>query len=806
MANVSVAQLAKVMGVSADELLVHLKSAKIEASSADYQLNDKEKQALLQYLQQNKASTSTAKPSSTSTITLKRKSVSQVKSSTGIKGKTVSVEVRKKRTYVQESLSLAEEQARAEEEAKRQAERLIQLEAEKKAAKATIVASKAEKEKLEEKKPEEVTATSEEVKSATLKAPKTVAATDENTNKKHKRERYHERDKIESKEHNFEWHSRNETKSHGFNAPTAPMIREVAIPETITVAELAQKMSIKVSEVIKSMMKMGVMATINQVIDQDTATIIVEEMGHTAKPIQEDKIEEVLNDEHHAEYEFVERPPVVTIMGHVDHGKTSLLDYIRRTKVAAGEAGGITQHIGAYHVETDKGTVTFLDTPGHEAFTAMRARGAQCTDIVVLIVAADDGVKPQTIEAITHAKAAKVPIIVAVNKIDKPDAEPDKVKTELSQHDVIADDWGGDVMFCYISAKTGQGVDSLLDAILLQAEVLELKARNDGPAKGVVVEARLDKGRGAVATVLVQQGCLKQGDTLLAGMEFGRIRALLDEKGARVEYAGPSIPVEVLGLSGIPKAGDEAFVVHNERKAREIALFRQGKFREIKLARQQSAKLGNLFERVADNAQVTLNVVLKASVQGSVEAITEALLKLSGSKVQVNIISSGTGGITESDVNLAIASQAIMIGFNVRADLTAKRLVEQEGIDLRYYNIIYNVLDDVRAAMQGMLSPVFREDIIGLAEVRDVFNSSTFGTIAGCMVIDGIVKRNNPIRVLRDNVVIHEGSLNSLKRFKDDASEVRNGMECGIGVKDYNDVRAGDQIEVYERVQVAQTI
>jgi translation initiation factor IF-2 len=795
MANVSVAQLAKVIGVSTDELLGHLQKAGINVDNAEHLLNDQEKQALLQHLQKNKPA-----PKQPSTITLKRKSVSSVKSPSGARGKTVNVEVRKKRTYVQQSVSLAEEQARAEQEAKEQEERLAKIELEKQKIKEEIKKQK-ETDQVKQAKDKETLTVSKKEAEAT--------SDDEESEFKKRDKRDHHNydvDKIEEREREFKWHSRAHEKEHGFTTPTAPRVHEVTIPETITVSELAQKMSIKVSEVIKSMMKMGVMATINQVIDQDTATIIVEEMGHTPKPTKEDQLESDINEDEHHDYELVSRPPVVTIMGHVDHGKTSLLDYIRRSKVAAGEAGGITQHIGAYHVETDKGTVTFLDTPGHEAFTAMRARGAQCTDIVVLIVAADDGAKPQTLEAIQHAKAGKVPMIVAVNKIDKPEADPDKVKQELAQYDVIPEEWGGDIMYCNISAKTGQGVDALLDAILLQAEVLELKARITGPAMGMVIESRLDKGRGPVATVLVQQGKLKQGETLLAGMEYGRVRALIDENGQRVQFAGPSIPVEVLGLSGTPMAGDEAVVVNNERKAREVATFRQGKYREVKLSRQQAAKLDNLFDRVGEGEQATLNIVLKAGVQGSVEALGDSLRKLSTEKISVNIVSSATGGITESDVNLAIASQAIIIGFNVRADSSAKRLVEQEGVDLRYYNIIYNVLDDVKAAMLGMLSPEIREEIVGLAVVRDVFRSSKIGAIAGCMVIEGTVKRSNPIRILRDNVVIYEGELESLKRFKDDASEVRNGMECGIGVKDYNDVKVGDQIEVYERVEVAQTI
>ncbi len=594
---------------------------------------------------------------------------------------------------------------------------------------------------------------------------------------------------------------------HGFEKPVGPVVREIAIPETITVAELAQRMSVKAAEVIKVLMKMGTMVTINQVLDQDTAAILVEEMGHKALLKKEASIEEELamSAESAAGEEYT-RPPVVTIMGHVDHGKTSLLDYIRKSKVTAGEAGGITQHIGAYHVDIDGGTITFLDTPGHAAFTAMRARGAKVTDIIVLVVAADDGVMPQTKEAIEHAKAAEVPLIVAVNKIDKPEADPERVKGELAQLDVIPEEWGGDTMFVNVSAKTGDGVDDLLEGILLQSEVLELKAPKSGPAHGVIIESRLDRGRGAVATMLVQRGTLHKGDVLLAGQEYGRVRAMLDENGRPVTEAGPSIPVEILGLSGTPAAGDEAMVVANERKAREVALFRQGKYREIKLARQQAAKLENMFSKMEEGKVVTLKIVLKADVQGSVEAISDALNKLSTEEVRVEVISSGVGGITESDVHLALASGAIIIGFNVRAEAGSRNLAQEEGVEIRYYSVIYDLIDEIKQAMSGMLAPEFKEEIIGLAEVRDVFRAPKIGAIAGCMVTEGVVKRNNPIRVLRDNVVIFEGELESLRRFKEDVIEVKQGLECGIGVRNYDDVKIGDQIEVYERVQVARKI
>ena len=598
-----------------------------------------------------------------------------------------------------------------------------------------------------------------------------------------------------------------ERKGGKFEKPVAPVSREVRIPETITVGELAQKMSVKAGELIKVMMKLGSMVTINQVLDQETAALVAEEMGHQYILIKENDLEaQVMAEADEDAGNIIQRAPVVTIMGHVDHGKTSLLDYIRKTKVVAGEAGGITQHIGAYRVQTPKGTITFLDTPGHAAFTAMRARGADATDIVILVVAADDGVMPQTIEAIQHANAAKVPLIVAVNKMDKPDADPERVKSELSQHGVIAEEWGGENLFAYVSAKSGEGIDDLLDKVLIQAEVLELTAPSTGMGRGVVIESRLDRGRGSVATVLVQSGVVKKGDIMLAGMEYGRIRAMLDENGNELKEAGASTPVEILGLSGTPNAGDEVVIVENERKAREIANFRQGKFKEIKIARQQKAKLENLFNNTGDGEVHTVNLMIKADVQGSVEALSDSLLKLATDEVKVNIIASGIGGITESDVQLAIASEAIIIAFNVRADANAKKLAENEGVDLRYYSIIYEAIDQVKAAMQGMLSPEVREDIIGLAQVREVFRSSKFGTVAGCIVEDGVLKRNNPIRVLRNNVVIYEGALESLRRFKDDVSEVRAGTECGLGVKNYNDVRIGDQIECYERVSVERTL
>jgi translation initiation factor IF-2 len=835
MAGVTVKQLAETVGIPVEHLLEQFKVAGIDITQADQVVNDEQKQTLLMHLRGGEAKSSSAKTGKT--ITLKRKSTSQLKSNTGSKGKTVNVEVRKKRTYVKRTTTLAEEKAQAEkEEQERVAREAEEKRLREEAARAEREAKQKAKEEAEKQQTNEQSDVGEttpdvELKKSAVKHKGIDEADDDSDDRKGKKakgkakerrtqgrpEKRVPKNPLAALDDEGAWVRNRKMKSHkahtvssltehSFAMPTAPMVREVHVPESISIAELAQKMSVKAAEVVKQMMRLGGMVTINQVIDQDTAVILVEEMGHKPVVVKEDAIEDSILHAAVEEADLKPRPPVVTIMGHVDHGKTSLLDYIRRAKVAAGEAGGITQHIGAYHVDTEKGSITFLDTPGHAAFTAMRARGAQCTDIVVLIVAADDGVKPQTVEAIQHAQAAKVPIVVAVNKIDKPGADPDRVRTELSQYNIISEAWGGDVMFASISAKTGEGVDNLLDTILLQAEVLELKAIDKGPASGVIIESRLDKGRGPVATVLVRQGQLEKGDILLAGMQYGSVRKLISDTGHGILHAGPSMPVEVLGLSGTPTAGDEAVVVESERKAREVALFRQGKFRDVKLAKQQAAKLENLFSQAKEAKAAVLNIVLKADVQGSVEAIAESLKKLSTDEVKVNIVSSGVGGINESDVNLALASQAIMIGFNVRADATARKLVDREGVDLHYYSIIYNAIDEVKAALTGMLKPKFKEEIIGLAEVRDVFRSSKFGTIAGCMVIEGTVKRNSPIRVLRDNVVIFEGGLESLKRFKDDAAEVRNGMECGIGVKDYNDVKAGDQIEVYETIEIKRSL
>ncbi len=597
-----------------------------------------------------------------------------------------------------------------------------------------------------------------------------------------------------------------EPNQHGFQAPTEPVVHEVLVPETITVADLAHKMAVKGVEVVKALMKMGMMVTINQSLDQDTALLVVEEMGHIGKPAAIDDPDAFLDEAQPVNAEMLPRPPVVTVMGHVDHGKTSLLDYIRRSKVVAGEAGGITQHIGAYHVETPKGVVTFLDTPGHEAFTAMRARGAQATDIVILVVAADDGVMPQTVEAIAHAKAAGVPMVVAVNKIDKDAANPERIRQELTQHEVVCDEWGGDVQFVDVSAKQGLNIDKLLEAVLLEAEVLELKAPVDAPAKGIIVEARLDKGRGAVATLLVQSGTLKKGDMLLAGTAFGKVRAMLDENGKAIDEAGPSIPVEILGLSDVPNAGEDALVLADEKKAREVALFRQGKYRDVRLAKQQAAKLENMFNNMGENAAQSLSVIIKADVQGSYEALAGSLQKLSTDEVKVNVLHSGVGGISESDVNLAIASGALIIGFNVRADSAARKLAENEDVEIRYYNIIYDAIDDVKAAMSGMLSPEEKEQVTGSVEIRQVITVSKVGNIAGCMVTDGVVKRDSHVRVIRNNVVVHTGELSSLKRFKDDVKEVRMGFECGLMIKGYDDIAEGDVLECFDLVEVARTL
>lgn len=770
-------------------------------------------------------------------ITLQRKTTTKLKVGGS---KTISVEVRKKKTFVKRSAdeieaekqreleqqraaeeaarAKAEEEARqrAEEESRRQAEERARAEAEAKPAPVAPAAPvEAPAPAAEERKREEPRRVEEPRRTEKARDD------DERRDRKHAQHRPSLKSKapltrtVRSGDDDADGFRRGgrggksklkKRNQHGFQSPTGPVVREVSIGETITVSELAQQMSVKAAEVIKFMFKLGSPVTINQVLDRETAQLVAEELGHKVKFVSDNALEEQLAESLKFEGEAVSRAPVVTVMGHVDHGKTSLLDYIRRAKVAAGEAGGITQHIGAYHVETDRGMVTFLDTPGHAAFTAMRARGAKATDIVILVVAADDGVMPQTQEAVQHAKAAGVPIVVAVNKMDKPEANPDNIKNGLAALDVIPEEWGGDAPYVPVSAKAGTGIDELLEAVLLQAELLELKATPTAPGRGVVVESRLDKGRGPVATVLVQDGTLRQGDMVLCGVNYGRVRAMLDENGKPIKEAGPSIPVEILGLDGTPEAGDELIVVADEKKAREIALFRQGKFREVKLARAHAGKLENIFETMGQDEKKTLNIVLKADVRGSLEALQSSLGDLGNEEVQVRVIGGGVGGITESDANLALASNAVLFGFNVRADAGARKIVEQEGLDLRYYNVIYDIIEDVKKALSGMLGSDVRENILGVAEVREVFRSPKFGAVAGCMVLEGNVYRNRPIRVLRDDVVIFEGELESLRRFKDDVAEVRAGMECGIGVKSYNDVKAGDKIEVFEKVEVARSL
>jgi translation initiation factor IF-2 len=839
MAEVTVSQFAEVLKVPVDRLLVQLDQAGIKVSGPNDRISDDAKLELLTHLRRSHGSGDEG--SAPRKITLKRKTQSELKlASAQGRARTVNVEVRRKRTYVkrdvleeqvrqqQEEMDgkrrEAEDAARAETERleaeRRERERLdlenrrrIEEEAARKRAaedsrRETEQRAKDEAEREREREKEKQRRATE-TPAARARAP--APAEPEQQPTRYGRQELHVAGDVSSrykKKKRFGKRplSTGAEAKHGFEMPTAPVKREVGIGETITVAELAQKMAIKATEVIRTLMNMGLMATINQVLDQDTAILVVEEMGHTAKSLKEDQLDADLQGAAaEAEADLESRPPVVTVMGHVDHGKTSLLDYIRRTKVAAGEAGGITQHIGAYHVDTPKGMVTFLDTPGHAAFTAMRARGAKATDVVVLVVAADDGVMPQTVEAIQHARAANVPIVVAVNKIDKSEADPDRVRTELSKQEVIPEEWGGQNIFVNVSARTGLGIDKLLESILLQAEVLELKAPRGGLAGGVVIESSIEKGRGAVATVLVKRGTLKMGDPIIAGGEHGRVRAMFDEAGAAVQEAGPSMPVVVLGLSGAPNAGDELLAVESERKAREVALYRQGKFRDVKLARQ-TTKAEDVFASIGQEQAGVIAVVLKADVQGSAEAIREALTKLSTEEVQVKVVASGVGGITGSDVQLAAASKARIIGFNVRADGAARDAIKETGVDVRYYSIIYEAIDDVKQMMSGMLQPEIKEQIVGIAQVREVFRSSKFGVVAGCLVTEGFVRRNNPIRVLRDNVVIFEGALESLRRFKDDVSEVRAGTECGIGVKNYQDVRVADQIECFARVEVARTV
>ena len=845
MADVTVKQLAADVGAPVDRLLRQIVEAGLKARSEGDSVTSDEKQQLLTYLKKNHGE-SEAEPKK---ITLKRKTTTTLKAG---RTKTVNVEVRKRRTYIKRAE--LEPEAAKQEEAAEQAAAAAPEEAPATVAaeqaqpadapkpEAPVSDAPAEEPAVDEKPAEEVQPeVAAEPEPSPVPAPEDmpIPPPEEGEGKDRKpkkkkekaRERGDEPDEGKPKKKSaghrgprsrpvdepliineeeedttlrkpLRAKKKPKEKRHAFERPTKPMVREVDIPETITVGDLAQRMAVKSADVIKKLMGMGVMATINQALDQETAVLVTEELGHKANTVSEDAFEEeVLSEFSFEGKEKTKRAPVVSVMGHVDHGKTSLLDYIRRTKVASGESGGITQHIGAYHVETDHGMVSFLDTPGHAAFTAMRARGAQCTDIVILVVAADDGVMPQTKEAVDHARSAGVPIVVAINKMDKEEADPDRIKTELAGMEVIPEDWGGDVQFIPVSAHTGDGIEDLLEALLLQAEILELEASPDAPAKGVVVESSLERGRGSVATVLVQNGTLRQGEMVVAGSFFGKVRAMTDEAGKQVKEAGPSIPVEILGLNGTPNAGDEFFAVADEKKAKELAEFRQSREREQRLHRQQAAKLENLFENMGKDEVKTLNVVLKTDVRGSLEAIIKSLQDLGNDEVQVKIVSSGVGGIAETDISLAMATNAVIFGFNVRADTASKRLVEQEGLDLRYYSIIYNLIDDVKAALTGMLAPEFREDIVGIADVRDVFRSPKFGQVAGCMVTEGNVYRNKPIRVLRDNVVIFEGELESLRRFKDDVPEVRNGMECGIGVKGY-DVKVGDQIEVFDRVRV----
>jgi translation initiation factor IF-2 len=855
MAEVTVADFAKVLKVPVDRLLVQLDEAGIKVGGADDVISEDAKLELLTHLRKTHGRKD-AGESAPRRITLNRKSSSELKlgSSQG-RARTVNVEVRQKRTYIKRDV--LEEQARkqqeeldavrrADEEARNAVEREAQAkrDAEERERKAAEAREAEERRRADEEKrraqqaDEQARNRAEEERKRAAAAEKEAQqrAEAERARQKLKKERMVEEpgeaeqgdqgDQGEQGDHTLHvadgMSGRRRKKKarrrsvavnvdpqHAFERPTAPVVREVEIGQTITVADLASKMAVKGAEVIKALMKMGMMVTINQALDQDTAVLVVEEMGHTATARKETAIEDKLAEavvEAEGDAEQLPRAPVVTIMGHVDHGKTSLLDYIRRTRVAAGEAGGITQHIGAYNVQTPNGKITFLDTPGHAAFTAMRARGARVTDIVVLVVAADDGVMPQTIEAIQHAKAADVPIVVAINKIDKYGADPTRVRNELVKQELIPEEYGGETMFVNVSAQTGEGVDKLLEALLLQAEVLELRAPDSGPAAGVVLESSLERGRGAVATVLINKGKLQIGDILLAGHEYGRIRAMFDESGAQVQSAGPSTPVVVLGLSGTPLAGDDVQVVADDRQARDVAQFRQARERDTKLAQQQATKLENVFSQMAAGGKPTIMLLIKADVHGSAEALKDALEKVSSDDVKVTVVGAGVGGITESDVQLAATSKAIILGFNVRADAGARDAIKESGVDIRYYSIIYEAIDDIKAAASGLLAPEVREQIVGLAEVREVFRSPKFGNVAGCMVIDGYVRRSNPIRVLRDNVVIYEGQLESLRRFKDDVSEVRAGTECGIGVRNYNDVKIGDQIECYERTEVARKI
>jgi len=849
MAQTSVTQFAGELQVQPSVLLEQLKAAGVHKQLAEDTLSEQDKTRLLEYLRKVHGATEAK-----SKITLTRKQTSEIKKSdsTG-KSRTIQVEVKKKRVFVKRDAAaeapaevavVEEKQAPAvrapavdaqqlelrEQEQKRQAELMARQSEElreKQEREKKLVEVRESDEKRAQQAPAKAGAEPAPATDGTLHKPKVdeAAKGDKKSPKKKtttiwkdetaKRRTIKTRGDVGGASG---WHTPKGARhkpvtavesAQTFAAPTEPVVREVMVPETISVADLAHKMSVKAAAVIKTLMKLGSMVTINQVLDQETAMIVVEDMGHIAKAARLDDPDTFLTEEpqaHDTAHELLARAPVVTVMGHVDHGKTSLLDYIRRTRVASGEAGGITQHIGAYHVQTPRGMVTFLDTPGHEAFTAMRARGAKATDIVILVVAADDGVMPQTIEAIAHAKAANVPLVVAINKIDKPDANLDRVKQELVAQGVVPEEYGGESPFVPVSAKTGVGIDNLLEQVLLQAEVLELKAPVEAPAKGLVIEARLDRGKGPVATILVQSGTLRRGDVLLAGSVFGRVRAMLDETGQPVDQAGPSIPVEIQGLSDVPLAGEEAVALGDERKAREIALFRQGKFREVKLAKQQAAKLENMFEQMGEGGVKTLALLIKADVQGSREALAHALSRLSTEEVKVNVVHSGVGAITESDVNLALASKSVVIGFNTRADIAARRLAESQGIDIRYYNIIYDAVDEVKAALSGMLAPEKKESVLGMVQIRQIYKISKVGTVAGCMVLDGLIKRGARVRLLRDNVVIHDGELDTLKRFKDDVREVKAGFECGLSLKNYNDINEGDQLEAYEVLEVARTL
>ncbi len=844
MSDITVSQLATDVGIPVERLLEQLAQAGVQKSSADDPITMQEKIALLQHLRKSHGKKSDVERPAK--VTLKRKTTTQIRQpAVGNKttraartAKTVNVEVKRKHTYVKKDQSAEEkerllreaEEARRklkeQEEARRKAEELERARLEALEAMRRSKEEERQREEEAKRKAEEEARARAEAEEAQRQRDLELARRAQEQRKAQQEARERKEKARRRAEAGKSGRGRKELHvaagkggrrkagrkgrqpqvetDHGFQKPTAPVVREVKVPESISVADLAQRMSVKASEVIKELMKMGMMVTINQILDQDTAALVVEEMGHKVIFEEEKGAEEVIEDTigELPQGEPVPRAPVVTIMGHVDHGKTSLLDYIRNSQVAEGEAGGITQHIGAYRVETDHGTITFLDTPGHAAFSAMRARGAQVTDLIILVVAADDGVMPQTREAIHHAKAAGVPLVVAVNKIDKPDAQPDRVMQELVAEEVVPEEWGGDTMFVKVSAKTGEGVNELLDAILLQAEILELKAPVEGPARGTIIESSLDKGRGPVATVLVQSGTLHRGDAVVAGPEYGRVRAMFDEHAKKLDAAGPSTPVQVLGLSGTPAAGDELVALPNERKAREVAEMRREQQRKSRLAEQKAAKLDQLFSRMGEGEVAQVNLIVKADVQGSVEALRDALLKIKTDEARVHIVRADVGGITESDANLALTSDAVIIGFNVRADAAARKVIEEHGLDVRYYSIIYEVIDDVKKAVAGLLSPEVREEIIGLAEVRDVFRSSKYGAVAGCMVVEGVVKRNNPIRVLRDNVVIFEGELESLRRHKDDVQEVKAGTECGIAVKGYNDIKVGDQIEVFERTEV----